>query len=72
MSRCHDTITHTTIQGWNIIDNPEAYTGVRVQALHQACFHSKKYRKEHEEARNNAISIDFRLKNPSSLLRKFK
>lgn len=63
-SRCHDIIIHTVIQGWNIIDDPEAYSSQ--QSKMQSCFHSKKYTDEHEKARNDAISIDFRLKNPSN------
>lgn len=63
-SRCHDIIIHTRVKGWYVIDDPEAYTGHRRKL--QSCFHAKRYMKEHEKARNDAISIDYRLKNPSN------
>lgn len=61
-SRCHDIIIHTKIKSWYIIDDPEAYIGHRRKL--QSCFHTRRYMPEHEAARNEAISIDYRLKHP--------
>lgn len=66
--RCHDVVTHSKVGFWYIIDDPQAYTGARTNTKAQSCFHSMRFTKEHAEARKAAISINYRLKNPSNHL----
>ncbi len=64
--RCHDVVVHAKVGFWYIIDDPQAYTGSRVHPKAQLCHYSRKYTQEHENARKQAISINYRLKNPSN------